>query len=147
MIKFTIGLGKRYIINDQSINIEEQIPPFINIVNDRNNAQTIQHFNLNQSLQFTSVANIVGLGILIENVEKVLQGDIESTRFPMEDVPLYTLVTKEITKEQDDEESIPTSDFLKILKIYKEELDKYYKSNPEELKQAIEYYNQGAKNF
>jgi hypothetical protein len=103
--------------------------------------------NLNQSLQFTSVANIVGLGILIENVEKVLKGEIESTRFPMEDVPLYTLVTEEITKEQDDEESIPTSDFLKILKLYKEELDKYYKSNPEELKQAIEYYNQAAKNF
>jgi hypothetical protein len=40
--------------------------------------------NLNQSLQFTSVANIVGLEILIDNVEKVLNGDLESTRFPME---------------------------------------------------------------
>jgi hypothetical protein len=103
--------------------------------------------NLNQSLQFTSVANIVGLGILIANVEKVLSGEIESTRFPLEDVPLFTLVNKDVTKEQDDESSIPTSDFLKILKLYKDELDKYYNINPEELKQAIEYYNQASKDF
>jgi hypothetical protein len=146
MIKFTIGNSQIFNLQENKIIRESKIPPTINILS-KNYSFNLEFNNLNQSLQFTSVANIVGLGILIENVEKVLKGEIESTRFPMEDVPLYTLVTEEITKEQDDEESIPTSDFLKILKLYKEELDKYYKSNPEELKQAIEYYNQAAKNF
>jgi hypothetical protein len=97
--------------------------------------------NLNQSLQFSSAANIVALGILISKVKQVISGEIESTYFPLEDVLLCVAVTKDRVKEDSDEGSIPTSDFLQILEMFKVELDEYYSRNPKELESAIEYYN------
>jgi hypothetical protein len=129
--KFNIITAKMQIYDINNIGLPNKSFLFSLLLGDSNAYATyLEVFNLNTALSLVAKEE---LPLLIKEVESVLVGEKEKVLFPLDiqflgEIGSSGMVTKEITRgagSEWDPESIPTKDFLDILKIYLSQIKKF----------------------